>query len=87
MADAVSQLCLCVARDRSTLLDSGFLQYKGCKSLTDFTSFSPISLPLFQVRRVSVLCQPGMPSNVQISAAVGLWLRRRGRPFRFRRCF
>ena len=78
MAAAVSRLCVWQG---STLLDSGFIQYKGCKSWTDFTSFSPISLPLFQVRRASVLCQLGMPSTVQISTqstAVGLWLRQGG---------
>ena len=40
--------------------------------------------------RSSVPYQPGMPSTVQISTqstAVGLWLRRRNQPFRFRRCF
>ena len=33
------------------------------------TCFSPISLPLFQVQKSirSVLCQPGIPSTVQIS--------------------
>ena len=67
MAAAVSQLCV---RQGSKLLDC-FIQYKGCRSWTDFTSFSPISLPLFQVRRASVLCQPGMPSTVQISTQYG----------------
>ena len=57
---------VCVAREYTLALHC-FIQYKSCKSCTDFTSFSPISLPLFQVRRASVLCQPGMLSTVQIS--------------------
>ena len=65
MAAAVSQLCV---QHGSTLLDC-FIQHKGCK-------VEQIS-PLFQVQRSirSVLCQPRMPSTVQISTqstAVGL---------------
>ena len=84
MAAAVSQLCV---RQESTFLDC-FIQHKGCK----VEQISPVSLPLFQVQKSirSVICQPGMPSTVQISTqstAVGLRLRRRNRPFRLRRCF
>ena len=60
--DCCSFSVVCVAREYT--LDC-FIQYKGCKSWTGFTSFSPISLPLFQVRRASVLCQLGMPSTAQ----------------------
>ena len=73
----------------STLLDC-FIQYKGCKCLNRFHLFFTYISTSFSSQKSSVLCQPCMPSTVQISTqstAVGLWLRRRSRPFRFRRCF
>ena len=46
-------------------------QYKGCKSWTDFTSFSPISLPLFQVRRASVLSFANLACQVNCTDIYG----------------
>ena len=82
-------VCVCV-RQESTLLDSFFL-HKGCK-VEQISPLFHLYLYLFsKFRRAPVYpCQPGMPSTVQISTqstAVGLWLRRRNRPFRFRCCF
>ena len=84
-------LQLCVGQG-STLLDS-FIQHKGCKVEQISPLFHLYLYLFFKFRRTSVLlifAKPGMPSAVQISTqstAVGLWLRRRNRSFRFRRCF
>ena len=88
MAAAVSQLCV---RQGSTLLDC-FIHHKDCKVEQISPLFHLYLYLFFQVQKSirSVLCQSGMPSTGQISTqstAAGLWIRRRNRPFRFRRCF
>ena len=66
MAAAVSQLCV---RQGSTLLDC-FIQHKGCKGEQISLLLHLYLYLFFKFRRASVLfsflCQPGMPSTVQI---------------------
>ena len=72
MATAASQLCV---RQASTLLES-FIHHKGCKGeqisplfhLYLYLFFTYISTSFSSSEELrSVLCQPGMPSTVQIS--------------------
>ena len=78
---------VCVAREYTLGLRVHPVQ--GLQKLNRFHLFFTYISTSFSSQKSnrSLPPEPCIPSTVQISTAVGLWLRRRSRPFRFRRCF
>ena len=78
---------VCVAREHTL---GPFIQHKGCEVEQISPLFHLYLCLFFKLRIASVLFHANMYIYISTqSTAVGLhaWLRRRNRPFRFRRCF